>query len=111
MRFEPMIYPVGADGMRVEDPETGDPFEGNELGWIDPRALDPDGNQLSEMGNTRGSWRGLSASIENSTATPASTSRARKGGIIKREYWQDYLVPATNKFPDFDFVLVSVDTP
>jgi hypothetical protein len=40
MRFEPMIYPASADGERTEDPETGEPFEGNDLGWIDPRALD-----------------------------------------------------------------------
>jgi predicted phage terminase large subunit-like protein len=34
----------------------------------------------------------------------------RKGGIIKREYWQDYIVPKSGKFPDMEFVLVSVDT-
>jgi hypothetical protein len=47
MRFEPMIYPVSADGMRIEDPETGEPFTGNELGWIDPRALDENGDLMS----------------------------------------------------------------
>lgn len=47
MRFESMVYPASADGERTEDPETGDAFEGNELGWIDPRALDEDGNILS----------------------------------------------------------------
>jgi hypothetical protein len=26
MRFEPMVYPVSLDGLRIEDPETGDPF-------------------------------------------------------------------------------------
>jgi hypothetical protein len=46
-RFEPMIYPVNAEGTRVEDPGTGEPFEGNELGWIDPRALDEHGELLS----------------------------------------------------------------
>jgi hypothetical protein len=34
----------------------------------------------------------------------------RKGGIIKREYWMDYLPTREGKFPDMDFVLVSVDT-
>ena len=34
----------------------------------------------------------------------------RKGGIIKREYWQEYIPTKEGKFPDFDFVLVSVDT-
>jgi hypothetical protein len=47
MRFEPLIYPVSADGLRVEDPETGEPFDGNDIGWIDPRALDEDGDLLS----------------------------------------------------------------
>jgi hypothetical protein len=47
MRFEPMIYPASADGERTEDPETGEEFAGNELGWIDPRALDENGELLS----------------------------------------------------------------
>jgi hypothetical protein len=34
----------------------------------------------------------------------------RKGGIIKREYWMDYLPTREGKFPDMDFVCVSVDT-
>jgi hypothetical protein len=38
----------------------------------------------------------------------------RKGGIFKREYWQPYIVPSAGKekgkWPDFDFVLVSVDS-
>ena len=34
----------------------------------------------------------------------------RKGGIIKREYWQDYIIPKTGKFPDMDFICVSADT-
>jgi hypothetical protein len=42
-----MIYPASTDGERTEDPETGEPFTGNEIGWIDPRALDEDGELLS----------------------------------------------------------------
>jgi hypothetical protein len=38
------------DGMRTEDPETGEPFEGNEIGWIDPRACNQDGEVLSPRG-------------------------------------------------------------
>jgi hypothetical protein len=34
----------------------------------------------------------------------------RKGGIIKREYWQDWIPTRDGKFPDMDFVCVSVDT-
>jgi hypothetical protein len=43
MRLEPLIYPVSADGTRIADPETDEDFTGNELGWIDPRALNDDG--------------------------------------------------------------------
>ena len=42
-----MLYPASADGLRTEDPETGEPFTGSELGWIDPRALNEDGELLS----------------------------------------------------------------
>jgi hypothetical protein len=38
----------------------------------------------------------------------------RKGGIFSLDYWQDYDVPergpTRGKFPDMEFVLVSVDT-
>jgi hypothetical protein len=38
----------------------------------------------------------------------------RKGGIFKREYWQPYVVPSSGSrkgmWPDFDVVVVSVDT-
>jgi hypothetical protein len=34
----------------------------------------------------------------------------RKGGILKREYWMDYLPTREGKFPDMDFVCVSVDS-
>ena len=38
----------------------------------------------------------------------------RKGGIFKREYWQPYIPPVTGSrkgmWPDFDFVVVSVDS-
>jgi hypothetical protein len=125
MRFEPMIYPASADGERTEDPETGEPFEGSDLGWIDPRALDEDGNMLSPREMAR---------YEGELAWPERFNRAydvaeayeigdygyagqyqqspvpRKGGIIKREYWQEYIPDKAGKFPDFDFVLVSADT-
>jgi hypothetical protein len=47
MRFESLRYPASADGERTEDPETGEPYEGNDIGWIDPRACDEDGEVLS----------------------------------------------------------------
>jgi hypothetical protein len=38
----------------------------------------------------------------------------RSGNTFKREYWQDYDIPRDGprkgKYPDMDFVLVSVDT-
>jgi hypothetical protein len=51
MRFDPMRYPVSSDGERVEH-EDEEEFTGNDIGWIDPRALDDDGELLSprEMG-------------------------------------------------------------
>jgi hypothetical protein len=52
MYFDPLRYPASADGTATEDPETGEPFEGNEIGWIDPRALDEDGEVLSPQGLT-----------------------------------------------------------
>jgi hypothetical protein len=125
MRFEPMIYPASADGERTEDPETGEPFEGNDLGWIDPRALDENGELLSPRQMAR---------YDGELAWPERFDRAydvaqayeigdygyagqyrqapvpRKGGIIKREYWQEYIPNKAGKFPEFDFVLVSADT-
>ena len=32
--------------MATEDPETGEPYSGNDIGWIDPRAKDADGEVL-----------------------------------------------------------------
>jgi hypothetical protein len=50
MYFDPLRYPASEDGERTEAPETGEPFTGNEIGWIDPRALDEDGEVLSPRG-------------------------------------------------------------
>jgi hypothetical protein len=38
MYFDPLRYPASADGEATEDPETGETFSGNQIGWIDPRA-------------------------------------------------------------------------
>jgi hypothetical protein len=125
MRFEPMAYPASADGLRTEDAETGEPFTGNELGWIDPRALNEDGELLSpqEMAQFEGelAWperfpeamdRGFAFELgDNAYAGQYQQSPVpRKGGIIKREYWQDYIPTKDGSFPDMDFVCVSVDT-
>jgi hypothetical protein len=125
MRFEPMIYPVSADGMRIADPETDEPFTGNEIGWIDPRALDENGDLMSpqEMAQYEGelAWperfdRAFDIANEyevGSIAYPGQYQQSpvpRKGGIIKREYWMAYLPTREGKFPDMDFVCVSVDS-
>ena len=34
MYFDPLRYPASADGEATEDPETGEPYEGNEIGWM-----------------------------------------------------------------------------
>jgi hypothetical protein len=39
MYFDPLRYPSSADGTATEDPETGESYEGNDIGWIDPRGL------------------------------------------------------------------------
>jgi hypothetical protein len=121
MRFEPMVYPVSADGTRVADPETDDDFTGNELGWIDPRALDENGDLMSpqEMAEYEGelAWperfdakfdRDISYEIgDYGYASQYQQSPVpRKGGILKREYRMDYLPTREGKFPDFSALKV-----
>jgi hypothetical protein len=47
MYFDPLRYPASEDGLRTEDPETGEEYTGNEIGWIDPRASNEAGEALS----------------------------------------------------------------
>jgi hypothetical protein len=129
MYFDPLRYPASADGMATEDPETGEPFCGNDIGRTDPRALNADQEVLSP--------RALDARV-NTLAWPERFSprqvkdfefelgpyafagqyqqspEPRKGGIFKREYWQCYEVPTEGdlkgKWPDFDYIIVSADT-
>jgi hypothetical protein len=68
MYFDPFRYPSSADGTATEDPETGEPFGGNEIGWTDPRASDEDGEVLTP--------RQL-AGRENMLAWPARFPRER----------------------------------
>jgi hypothetical protein len=101
MRFEPMAYPASADGLRTEDPESGEPYEGNDLGWIDPRALDEHGEVLSprEMAQFEGelawperfdhAWDVAMAFELGDNAYAGQYQQSpvpRKGGILKREY-------------------------
>lgn len=127
--FEALRYPASADGERTEDPETGELFTGNEIGWIDPRALDEDGDVMSprELAQYDGelAWperfsKKFIKAQEYELDQYAFASQyqqapaPRKGGIFKREYWQYYVVPnegdRKGKWPEFDFVIVSVDS-
>jgi hypothetical protein len=91
---------------------------------IDPRALDENENLLSpqEMAQYEGelAWperfdheHDKATEYELSNIANAGQYQQspvpRKGGIIKREYWMDYLPTREGKFPDMEFVCVSVD--
>jgi phage terminase large subunit-like protein len=129
MYFDPLRYPASEDGLSTEDPETGEPFEGNEIGWIDPRACNEDGEVLSprELAARDGmlAWpkrfpRARVKEYEYELGQYAFAGQyqqspvPRKGGIFKREYWQPYIVPTSGpgkgKWPEFDFIVVSVDS-
>jgi hypothetical protein len=114
MYFDPFRFPASEDGTATEDPETGEAYTGNDIGWIDPRASDDDGEVLSP--------RQLAA-MENTLAWPDRFPRERvkeyeyelgqyafagqyqqsptprKGGIFKREYWQPYVPTRTTSGP------------
>jgi hypothetical protein len=74
MYFDPLRYPASEDGMSTEDPETGEAFEGNEIGWIDPRTCNEDGEALSPRGlGQRGHARHQAARLAE--AWPAAWAR------------------------------------
>jgi hypothetical protein len=119
MYFDPLRYQASADGERTEDPETGEPFEGNEIGWIDPRALDEDGDILSpcELAQYDGERHGRSALPKRpsrpwstnlvSTPSAANTSRvpramrsasASVGKSLINQRWND-LQGIDRRFP------------
>jgi len=50
-------------------------YGGNEIGWIDPRALDDDGEICTAQGRSRGSARRAVASRGSAQATTASPGR------------------------------------
>jgi phage terminase large subunit-like protein len=122
MEFESARYPVAQDGTTVL-------YEGNEIGWIDPRALDDEGHLVSaqELAERDGelAWpeRFPQSVIDNEIKTemgPMSWSGQYqqspvnlKGGIFQRDWWVPYEVPdegpRAGKFPDLEYVVVSVD--
>jgi phage terminase large subunit-like protein len=129
MYFDPLRYPASVDGLRTEDPETGEEFDGNDIGWIDPRAIGSDGHVMPprELSRYDGelAWPerfdgGFVKGLEYELGQYAFAGQyqqapsPRKGGIFKREYWQYYVPPregsTRGQWPDFDYVVVSVDS-
>jgi predicted phage terminase large subunit-like protein len=122
MEFDPSRYPVSRDGSQVL-------YEGNDLGWIDPRALDEEGNLVApdELQERDGelAWPArfppnVVVGLQTELGPYAYSGQyqqapvPRKGGIFSLDYWQDYHAPEKGpnrgRFPDMEFVLVSVDT-
>jgi hypothetical protein len=128
MRFDPMRYPASPD-VEITEFEDGEPYTGNDIGWIDPRALDEDGEVLSpqEMAERDGelAWEDRFSKKTDRTfeielgpigysGQYQQSPTPRSGNIFKREYWQDYFVPTSGpqkgKFPQLEIVIVSVDS-
>jgi predicted phage terminase large subunit-like protein len=110
MEFEPERFPAD--------------YEGNEIGWIDPRATDDDGDLLdaAAMDERAGelAWdkRFPRSQVEEFKIDMGPFAYAgqyqqapmpRKGGIFELGWWQLWESP-TGKFPDMDFILVSLDS-
>ncbi len=110
MEFEPERFPAG--------------YQGNELGWIDPRACDDDGELLpvEKMDECAGqlAWpeRFPRSQVEEFkldmgpfafSGQYQQAPMPRKGGIFELVWWQTWESPS-GKFPDMDFILVSLDS-
>ncbi len=115
MEFSPAVYPVVAGNID---------YEGNDIGWIDPRALDDEGDLLSaeELDEREGdlAWPerfdepvverfkmelGPYAWAGQYDQSPVS----RRGGIFMLEWWQLW-EPPDGKFPTMDFIIASLDS-
>jgi hypothetical protein len=98
------------------------------IGWIDPRALNEDQEVMTpqEMAQYEGelAWEARfslkwTKDMEYELGQYAFAGQyqqspmPRKGGIIKREYWQFYVPPTEGRgkgaFPELDMVIVSLD--
>lgn len=80
------------------------------LGWEDPRKEE---NELAwperfpqkivdELKKTLGPYA--------SAAQLQQAPSPRGGGIIKREYWKEWITPPTNEYPPLEFIIASADT-
>jgi predicted phage terminase large subunit-like protein len=112
MEFDPSIYPA-AD------------YTGNELGWIDPRALDDDGEMLSpfDLDQRDGdlAWpERFPANVVSGfkyelgphayAGQYAQSPTARRGGIFDLAWWNTWDPPESGKFPPMQFVIASLDS-
>jgi hypothetical protein len=121
MEFEAMRYPVGLNGSTID-------YEGNDIGWVDPRALDDEGELCTaqDLAQREGelAWieRFPQKVIDGYKFELGPTQYSGqyqqnpvnlKGGIFLRDWWQPYEIPMEGprkgKFPDLDYVIVSVD--
>lgn len=116
MEFAPERYPVRDDVVE---------WGGNEIGWIDPRALDEDGHLLSpyELDQREGvlAWperfppeviAGLKHELGpySFSGQYSQNPQPRKGAIFDLDWWQLYEPPESGKFPAMEFVLASLDS-
>ena len=118
MEFEPSIFPVGPDGMIQ--------YSGNEIGWIDPRALDDDGEMITDPavlaereGEIAWAERWDQDDVEKLKITHGPYAYAsqyqqsptpRKGAIFQRDWWQLW-DPPNGKFPNsLQFIIASLDS-
>ena len=118
MEFESAVYPVGPLG-KIE-------YDGNEIGWIDPRALDENGEMITDPavlaerdGEIAWAERWPQEEVEKLKITLGLYAYAsqyqqsptpRKGAIFQRDWWQLW-DPPSGKYPNsLQFILASVDT-
>lgn len=117
MEFAPERYPV-------EDDKVA--WDGNEIGWIDPRALNDEGELLTpyDLDRREGelAWEArFPASVVDAfkhemgpyaySGQYAQNPQPRRGAIFDRDWWQLYEPPnETGKFPPMEFVLASLDS-
>ncbi len=117
MEFAPDRYPVKGDVVE---------WDGNEIGWIDPRALDDDGIMLApyDLDQREGmlAWEArfpaeVVAKFKHEMGPYAFSGQyqqapsPRKGAIFDRDWWQLYEPPTeSGKFPPMEFVLASLDS-
>lgn len=117
MEFDPQRYPVKDDAVD---------YQGNEIGWIDPRALDDEGNLLApydldeRIGTLAWPERFSARTVEAFkyelgphayAGQYAQSPMPRKGSIFDTDWWQLYEPPNEHgKFPPMEFVLASLDS-